>query len=91
MDRVQAAFEARDWAAMRAVYATDAKIEDRRHSPWPRGRGWWIADEQQVARARPDARYERQLVGIYGDRWDIERVLWIGEPEAGRLEIEYLG
>jgi len=91
MDRVQAAFEARDWAAMRAVYATDARIEDRRHLALASGDvEWWIADKQQVARVRPGARYERQLVGTYGDRLALERVLWTGEPEAGRFEVEYL-
>ena len=90
MDRVQAAFEARDWAAMRAVYATDAKVEDRRHLALASGDvEWWIADKQQVARVRPDARYEGQLVGTYGDRLALERLLWTGAPE-GRFEVEYL-
>jgi hypothetical protein len=76
MDRVQAAFAARDWSAMRAVCAVDATIDDRRQ----RGSDYadvdtWIADWQRVARAA-NARYERHLVSVVGDRLALERCVW---------------
>src|SRR5262249_36507582 len=88
MDRLQAAFEARDWAAARALFAEEAKIEDRRRLfLGSSGAEVWIAEMQMIARERPDAHYDRQLVGTAGGRVDLERVLWAGGPEGGRFEV----
>src|SRR5439155_14497265 len=46
-DRLQAAFAARDWGAMRALCAPGAKFEDRGRRALVSGDGaWWIADLQ---------------------------------------------
>jgi hypothetical protein len=91
MDRVHAAFAARDASAMRAVCAPGARIEDRRRLALASGdTEWWIADMLGIAQATPDARPERQLVGTAGDRVDLERILWRGGPAGGRFEVEHL-
>jgi ketosteroid isomerase-like protein len=91
MDRVQVAFEARDWASLRSLCADRAVVEDRRrHSQLGGDVEWWLADLQVIAREAPDARYRRQLVGTAGDRVALERVLWTGGPPEARFEIEYL-
>jgi hypothetical protein len=91
MERVRAAFEARDWAAMRALCTADMKFEDRRRQALVSGDvGCWIAEMQAVAPARPDARFERQLLFTAGDRLDLERILvtdemaclWLSEVDA---------
>ncbi|HXJ34498.1 MAG TPA: nuclear transport factor 2 family protein [Candidatus Eisenbacteria bacterium] len=91
MDRVQAAYEARDWAAMRALFAPDAKIEDRRRHVLLSGDlDVWIEDWQRTAGA--DVVYRRQLVKTGGERVALERVLATGTlPAGGPFEIEYLG
>ncbi len=91
MRRVHAADEARDWAAVRALCAPDARIDDRRrHALLSGDTEWWIADMKRIAEAVPDARYEQHLVGTAGDRVALERLLWTGAPDGGRFEIEYL-
>jgi class 3 adenylate cyclase len=90
-DRLQAAFEARDWAAMRAACAVDAKLEDRRrHVLVSLDVDRWIADLQRIAREAPDARFQRRLVGTAGERIDLERFLFRGGPGGDEYEIEYL-
>ncbi|MGH7895064.1 MAG: nuclear transport factor 2 family protein, partial [Candidatus Binatia bacterium] len=67
-DRWFAAFAARDWAAMRALCAPDAKFEDRRRLALVSGDvDWWIADAQRTASMR-NTRLERRRVGTAGDR-----------------------
>jgi class 3 adenylate cyclase len=92
MDRLQAAFAARDWAAVRALSTPQARIEDRRRHALVSGDvDWWVADLRRVAEADVgDLQYERRLVGTAGDRVCLERVLWSGGPAEGRVEIEYL-
>src|SRR5437870_5984110 len=71
---------------------TDAKLEDRRrHVLVSLDVDETIADLQRIAKAAPDARYERELLGTAGDRVDLERVLWRAGAAGGRYEIEYLG
>ena len=90
MDRVQAAFQARDWAAMRAACTPDAKFDDRRRIALVSGNAdWWVAGMQRIVEA-PNLRYERTLVGAFGERVDLERVLWTGGPPDGRFESEHL-
>jgi hypothetical protein len=88
-DRVEAAFEARDWAALRALYVTDARIEDRRRRALiSYGVDELIADRQRWARAEEHG--ERRLVGTAGDRVALERVLRTSGPPDGRSEFEHL-
>jgi ketosteroid isomerase-like protein len=93
MDRLQAAFEAHDWAAVRALAAEGARFEDRRRHALVSGDvDWWIADLKQVAKPEEfgDFHYHRTLVATAGDRIGLERVLWTGGPADGRVEVEYL-
>ena len=91
MDRVQAAFAARDWSAMRAACAADAKIEDRRRHVLVSGDvDWWVADAQRSYALTDNVRYERQLVATAGDRVCVERTLWRGGSSDAAIEIEYL-
>jgi len=88
MDRVQASFEARDWAAVRAACATDAKIEDRRRHA--RSRGRLRARRPLRAAAR---RHRRRSSGARahppaGDRGAASAMalLWLTEvDESGRI------
>src|SRR5262249_15567958 len=81
-DRWHAAFAARDWAAVRALYAPDAKFEDRRRLVRVSGDvDWRIVDLQRTASMR-NTRFEGQLVGTAGDRVALERLLWTGAPGA---------
>ncbi len=90
-DRMQAAFDARDWAALRAACAPGATIEDRRRQALVSGDAeWWIADMRELVRATPDIRFERRPQGTYGARIALDRVLWIAEHVGGRVEVEYL-
>src|SRR5262249_50035798 len=89
MDRAEVAFEARDWVALRALCAADAKFEDRRrHVLVAYDVDGWIAERQRWARSA--VLQERRLVGITGDRFALERVLATSGPAGGRSEIEYL-
>src|SRR5262249_46782084 len=85
-DRWFAAFAARDWAAMRALCAPDAKFEDRRRLALVSGDiDWWIADNQRTA-SMPDVRIERQLVGTFRDRVHLERLLLTGGDTGASAE-----
>src|SRR5262249_9721362 len=88
-DRLEAAFEARDWAALRALFVADAKHEDRRrHVLVSTDLDGWIADRQRWARA--GVHQERRLVRTVGDRVAIERIVGTSGPPDGRVEVEYL-
>jgi hypothetical protein len=92
LDRVQGAFEARDWAALRAAYRTDARIENRRRGVLTsQDVDGLVADAQQLARS--GARYRRHLVASAGERVALERFLWSGDVPAGGgpFEVELLG
>ena len=91
IDRAQAAFDARDWVALRAVCADDAKVEDRRRHALVSGDAdWWVTDLRTTAEALHDARWDRRLVATAGDRLALERILWSGRASGGPVEIEYL-
>src|SRR5262249_60787914 len=88
-DRLEAAFEARDWAALRALFVADAKHEDRRrHVLVSTDLDGWIADRQRWARA--EVHQERRLVATVGDRVAIERIVATSGPPDGRSVVEYL-
>jgi class 3 adenylate cyclase/tetratricopeptide (TPR) repeat protein len=89
--RIHAAFMARDWEAMRAACQPDARFEDRRrHALLAGDLDWWIADARGIVETMPDVRYERQLIGAFGRRIALERVLWTGAPSDARAEVEYI-
>src|SRR5262249_19238767 len=88
-DRVEAAFEARAWAALRALCVADAKPEGRRrHVLVSYDVDGWIADRQRWAQA--GVHQERRLVRTVGDRVAIERIVGTSGPPDGRVEVEYL-
>jgi hypothetical protein len=91
MDRVQAAFEARDWARLRALAEEGARFEDRRrHALLSGDRDWWVANLRLEVGESGLGHFQRNLVATAGDRVCLERVLWRGGPAQGRVEIEYL-
>jgi class 3 adenylate cyclase len=88
-DRLEAAFAARDWAAVRALCVTDVTFEDRRrYTLVSMDIEGWIADRQRWARS--GVQQERRLVATAGDRIALERVSTISGPPGGRSEFEYL-
>jgi class 3 adenylate cyclase/tetratricopeptide (TPR) repeat protein len=91
MDRVQAAFEARDWARLRALAEEGARFEDRRrHALLSGDRDWWVANLRLEVGESGLGHFQRNLVATAGDRVCLERVLWRGGRAQGRVEIEYL-
>src|SRR5262249_39045407 len=76
IDRVEEAFEARDWAALLAACAPHATIDDRR---------------RRARQPRPgDVRVRRRLIGAAGDRVDLERTRWTGVSVGAGEEVEHL-
>ncbi len=104
--RLEAAFHARDWAALRAAFAPDAKFDDRRaHVLVTLDVEGWIANAKQIAQ-HDEVSFRRTLVGTAGPRLALERITWyatsdsaaaefaFGDPSwnaTGPFEIEYLG
>jgi class 3 adenylate cyclase/ketosteroid isomerase-like protein len=88
-DRVQAAFDAGDWSALRALASTRFVFDDRRRQSLVRGDvDPWIANMQGM-RAK-GSRSDRTLVATAGDRVALEHVVQRGAPDTGRFEIEFL-
>jgi class 3 adenylate cyclase/ketosteroid isomerase-like protein/tetratricopeptide (TPR) repeat protein len=91
VDRFVAAFEARDWSAVRALAAEGARFEDRRRQALMSGDAdWWVGDLRLAASYGEGLHFRRTLVASAGDRICLERVLWAGGSAGGRIEIEYL-
>jgi hypothetical protein len=91
MDRLQAAFDARDWTGVRAACTPDARFEDRRRQALISGDiDLWLADMRGLPVLAPNVRCTRSLVGTAGDRLALERHLWSGGPPDGPIEIEGL-
>src|SRR5262249_6302835 len=86
-DRAGAAFEAGDWHALTSA---DFIYDDRRKRSLLSGDvGLWITN-MEFMRSLPDTRLTRELIGTVGDRLALERFMWIGGPEGGMFENEYL-
>ncbi|MGH7287972.1 MAG: hypothetical protein ACREI8_08150, partial [Myxococcota bacterium] len=91
MDRVQASFGARDWAAVRALAAEGAGFEDRRrHARVSGDADWWVANLKLETDESGLGDFQRTLVATAGTGVCLERTLWTGGPADGRVEIEYL-
>jgi len=88
-DPFAAAFNARDWEAMRASFAADLIWEDRRRLLQMTG-GVDLLIASLRERAGAGFRVERRLLGTAGDRIHIYRGLYVGGPDDGRVEIEYV-
>ncbi len=93
MDRMHAAFEARDWGALRSACAATARLEDRRsHVLVSLEVEPWMADMREVFTS-PDTRIERRLASTAGEHIAIERCISRGgavESAQGPFEIESL-
>ena len=76
LGRVEAAFAARDWAALLAACAPLATIDDRRRRTADPGVG--------------ALHVRRRLVGAAGDRVDLERIRWTGAGGGSAGEVEHL-
>jgi len=76
VERVEEAFEARDWAAFVAACAPHATIDDRRRRAREPGSG--------------DAQVRRRLIGAAGDRVDLERLRWTSGCIGAGGEVEDL-
>ncbi|MBI3768725.1 MAG: nuclear transport factor 2 family protein [Deltaproteobacteria bacterium] len=91
MDRLQAAFDARDWPGVRAACTPDAWFEDRRRQALVSGDiDLWLADMRGMPVLAPNMRFARSLIGAAGERLALERHLWSGGPPDGPVEIEGL-
>jgi hypothetical protein len=89
-DRIDEAFAAGDWAALRALASAGFVFDERRRGALVRGDvELWIKN-MEVVRASPGARFTRERIGTLGDRIALERVVLAGEPDSGRFEIEFL-
>jgi SnoaL-like domain len=77
-DRIQAAYQAGDWRALRALCAPGVEVDDRRrHALLAIDLDQWIADWRD-ARAQ-GLRFARRLVATERDRVALERVTWNGD------------
>jgi ketosteroid isomerase-like protein len=75
-DRNGAAYDARDWDALRELVTDDFVLEERRRSASVRGDvETFIATGQYIVDIDPDIQVERELLGTAGDRVAIERCL----------------
>jgi class 3 adenylate cyclase/tetratricopeptide (TPR) repeat protein len=76
IERVEEAFEARDWAGLLAACAPHATIDDRRRRTLQPGSG--------------ALHVRRRLIGAAGDRVDLERLRWTGGSAGAGGEVEHL-
>ena len=89
-DRSYEAWQAGDWAALRALASPDFTFEDRGKRALVSGDvDVWI-ENQQFVRAESGARITRALTGTAGDRISLERILWTGGPAESPVEREHL-
>jgi tetratricopeptide (TPR) repeat protein len=90
--RSDAAFHARDWSSMRASFAPDAFIEERRaglRTP-PHDADTAVASLRDGAAAVPNLRVDHELFATFGDRVALERQIWRGGTAGAEIEIEML-
>ena len=88
-DRLQAAFDARDWAALRAMFAPDAKFHDRRaHVRITLDVEAWVANAKQIAQ-HDEVHLGRVLVGTAGPRVSLERFTWSSTSDSSAAEFAF--
>jgi ketosteroid isomerase-like protein len=86
-DRQAAAFVAQDWDAVRRLAAADFVLEDRGKRALVTGDvEAWIASMQFTS--QPGFRPSVTLIGTFGDRVALDRVVWSGEPGGDAFEFE---
>ncbi len=77
-----------DWDALRRRCHPDFVFEDRRRMALLRG-GLDLMIASVRERATSGARPDWSVVGLFGDRVALQRVMWAGGASDGRFEIEY--
>jgi hypothetical protein len=91
MDRVQAAFDGRDWTRLRALCAPGLTYEDRRRQMRTSGGiELLLADLQAVVAGDSNFRLTRSLVGTCGTSVALQHTLYTGGTADGPIEIETL-
>jgi hypothetical protein len=89
-DRLVDALAARNWVAMRAAFAADARVEDRRRLT----RASWDIDASLAwmrgSAERSALHIERRLRSIFGERVSLEHQMWHGTVDGAPFEIEML-
>jgi hypothetical protein len=73
-ERVEEAFEARDWQALRALAASDFRFDDRGRRALVDGEVETWIQSMRVAREWPGLRLERAVLATAGDRLALERI-----------------
>jgi class 3 adenylate cyclase len=89
-DRIVPILEAQDWPALRALAAPDFAFEDRRRFTLVRGDVEVYVRNLEFVRAWPGRRVERELVATAGDRLALDRIAFVGDPQGGSFEGEFL-
>jgi ketosteroid isomerase-like protein len=90
MVRVGGLMRARDWEGCRALTSTDFTYEDRcRHALVTGDVEVWIRSMQEVT-SWPGIGLNRASIGTFGDRIEVIREMWKGEPNTGAFEIEFI-
>ena len=86
-DRQHSAVVAHDWDAIRRLAATDFVLEDRGKRALVTGDvEAWIASMQFTS--QPGFRPRATLIGTFGDRIALDRVVWSGDPGGEAFEFE---
>jgi ketosteroid isomerase-like protein len=87
-DRFEHCFAARDWDALRGLYAPAMVFDDRRRLIRTAGdREMFLANCRVVGSG---TQLSRTLLATAGDRLALERFLWSGGHQGGQFEIETL-
>lgn len=86
-ERQAAAFVARDWDAVRRLATAGFVYEDRgKRALVTGGAEAWVASMQFTS--QPGFRPSVTLIGTFGDRVALDRVIWSGEPGGDAFEFE---
>jgi hypothetical protein len=83
-ERLERAFEARDWSALRALATPDFRFDDRGRRALVGGDAETWLRNMQVVREWPGLRQERTMVATAGERLALERIL--NATDAGEGE-----
>ncbi len=87
--RVDQAWEAGDWAALRALASDGFVFDDRRRrTQLSGGVDLWLESMQAIR--QPGVRFVRSLLATLGERISIQRSVWSGTAEGSPFELEQI-
>jgi ketosteroid isomerase-like protein len=89
-ERIGAIVAARDWAALRSLAAADFEFDDRRRRALLRGEVELYIRNLAFVRSWPGRRVAPELVATAGERLALDRVAFVGDPDGGAFEGEFL-